>query len=862
MLHRSLAEGVYRDIATRSANYYYYLGKTLSWDDESNPPYPLDSYDYERSARSEIITMKQINPTDVSFVVDRVEWTANEVYDEYDDLYDTEVIGLNVIDGGSAYTSLPTITLTGGGGTGASFSPQVFDGRIIGIDTLSTGSGYTSTPTVTVTGGGGEGAVLEAVVNVAPSGAQKLEDARFYVVTDDFNVYKCIDNNNGAQSIEKPTGTSVETITTQDGYVWKFMYQIPINLRNKFLTEQHMPVVAALTNQFYSNGSIDSIILNNKGSGYTGATITVSGDGYLEADPTYLTGTVVNEGGSGYTSSPTVTIEPPVGNASSYLANSSIFLGQRIYNSTEDYYECVTPGTLSAVEPTHRHGTVLNGTAALKYIGTRATATATVSSGEVTALTLDAAVRLVTIINPGSGYTSAPQVKFSGGGGSGAVGTAKLNSEDGSLLYVSITNYGIGYTSVPDVHFGDQWEASTAYLVGDQIYYSNRLYTVTADGTTGTTAPTHGSGSATNGTATLEYVGEPATGTVVLRYGAGYSSAPEISFSGGGGTGAEAYFQVTKSEALLLPIIGSGQIRGVIVQDGGVGYTAATINVTGDGDGALLSADLGVGNIQSLQANNEILTSAGTINAIKVISGGYGYGVANIEIQGDGTGATATAEIDSAAGQITKINITNPGSGYTFANVVVDGNGKGAQLRAVMPPFGGHGKNSPDELFARTLMFYSNVSTDLNQGVQVNNDYRQIGIIKNPLEYDSNNRFNGGIGSGCFIIEATIDTGNFNPDDELTIERVIDGTAFYRRYRIVNVGSSFALVQSLDNDVPSTNDTFSKVVETGTPPTFTAATVGLPNIDKYSGQMMFIDNKAGFTPSEDETVTLRTVLQF
>jgi hypothetical protein len=40
------------------------------------------------------------------------------------------------------------------------------------------------------------------------------------------------------------------------------------------------------------------------------------------------------------------------------------------------------------------------------------------------------------------------------------------------------------------------------------------------------------------------------------------------------------------------------------------------------------------------------------------------------------------------------------------------------------------------------------------------------------------------------------------------------------------------------------------------------ATVGYPNVDKYSGQMMFIDNKGGFTPSGAETVTLRTVIKF
>jgi hypothetical protein len=113
----------------------------------------------------------------------------------------------------------------------------------------------------------GTGAVLQAIVNIAPSGKQKLEECNFYVLTEDYNVYKCLDNNNNARSTSKPLGTSTSPITSADGYVWKFMYTVPINLRNKFLSEDQMPVVSALSNQFYSNGAMDSIIINNKGTG-------------------------------------------------------------------------------------------------------------------------------------------------------------------------------------------------------------------------------------------------------------------------------------------------------------------------------------------------------------------------------------------------------------------------------------------------------------------------------------------------------------------------------------------------------------------------------------------------------------------
>lgn len=50
------------------------------------------------------------------------------------------------------------------------------------------------------------------------------------------------------------------------------------------------------------------------------------------------------------------------------------------------------------------------------------------------------------------------------------------------------------------------WTESTAVTLGQKIWYGDNLYTVSVLGTTGTTAPTHTSGSLSNGTATLAYV--------------------------------------------------------------------------------------------------------------------------------------------------------------------------------------------------------------------------------------------------------------------------------------------------------------------------------------------------------------------
>lgn len=78
--------------------------------------------------------------------------------------------------------------------------------------------------------------------NTATSGATTLWASTFYVVTSDYNVYKVISNNGGANSTVMPTGTSTSIITTADGYKWKFMYSISASDVIKFVTSDFVPV--------------------------------------------------------------------------------------------------------------------------------------------------------------------------------------------------------------------------------------------------------------------------------------------------------------------------------------------------------------------------------------------------------------------------------------------------------------------------------------------------------------------------------------------------------------------------------------------------------------------------------------------
>ena len=74
----------------------------------------------------------------------------------------------------------------------------------------------------------------------------------FYVTNSENNVYKCIYNNNSAKSIDSPRGAQIESTTTSDGYVWKFMFRIPENLQT-YITEDYIPVRNLLVESGFEN---------------------------------------------------------------------------------------------------------------------------------------------------------------------------------------------------------------------------------------------------------------------------------------------------------------------------------------------------------------------------------------------------------------------------------------------------------------------------------------------------------------------------------------------------------------------------------------------------------------------------------
>lgn len=190
-----------------------------------------------------------------------------------------------------------------------------------------------------------------------------------------------------------------------------------------------------------------------------------------------------------------------------------------------------------------------------------------------------------------------------------------------------------------------------------------------------------------------------------------------------------------------------------------------------------------------------------------------------VNIRGNGTqtiNAVARALINAASSNaVYKIEILERGAKYRTANATVCVNPylsvvNTANLSVIMPPLGGHGANAISELGSTALGFYVKLSNTESNTIPSDNDYRQIGLIKNPRWCNVGvyiNNTDGTSGSnGTFLlnekaykIQPLFLSGNVSVN---TTSSVITGTgtAFQRAFTsnswvMIQAGSNYFLTQ-------------------------------------------------------------------
>lgn len=339
---------------------------------------------------------------------------------------------------------------------------------------------------------------------------------------------------------------------------------------------------------------------------------------------------------------------------------------------------------------------------------------------------------------------------------------------------------------------------------------------------------------------------------IVSALGSGYVSAT-ITVEGDG------------TDADLVPVIENGQIVRVIINDAGVGYTYAKLVVSGIGvDGnpitienqAKLNAVLAVEAIDTKQESVELNSVPGSIENIKIISGGENYneGTTTFTVDGDGTGLVFTPVFTN--GVITELKIENAGRNYSYLTITAQdliNNEFGAVFRPIISPPGGHGSNAIDELFASVVAVSTKIRSELNNGVSVSNNYIQNGIIRSIRGYRTGRLIDKDYASACFVVYGVIRAIDFPVDSKLISPEA---------------GNTFTVIDSKDGQLLLSSDSTRgiKVDEilysVSNNVSFSVTDLIEPDFDVFTGTVCSINNQSPFTHAENQTLELVTYLVF
>jgi hypothetical protein len=308
----------------------------------------------------------------------------------------------------------------------------------------------------------------------------------------------------------------------------------------------------------------------------------------------------------------------------------------------------------------------------------------------------------------------------------------------------------------------------------------------------------------------------------------------------------------------------------------------------------------------------------GQLKVVTIKNRGVGVGTANREyrnvpIKGDGTGAEVTIIVNNDS-KVESITISKGGSGYTFGTVdLVSGNVPTGTTRPVfdviVPPQGGHGADIYRELGAQNVLLYSRIENDTqNPDFIVGNKIARVGIVCNPLAFNSTELLTTDKVSALSALKLTgpnFNTATFSANSFITqtvgtgvtaVGRVVSydqqtGVLKYWRDRttagfttagekVTNPPYGFDQVEFTAS--PLTGGSLTVVGQTSSlsiDSVFTGITTSInnrtyylgqqftngvsnPEIKKYSGSIIHVDNRPAITRSPNQKEDIKVILQF
>ena len=282
-----------------------------------------------------------------------------------------------------------------------------------------------------------------------------------------------------------------------------------------------------------------------------------------------------------------------------------------------------------------------------------------------------------------------------------------------------------------------------------------------------------------------------------------------------------------------------------------------------------------------------------------------------VPIRGDGSDGLASVTFIN--GKPSAVQVTNGGSGYSFGTLDLDDvvTGSGASFSVIVPPPGGHGADIYRELGANKVLVYSRIENSdvTNPDFPTGNQFARIGIIENPQQFGSTNLLTASSASGVYglrLAGAATTSMSVAVDGEVTQTVGVGSTAVGQIIGYDPVTKSLQYWQdrslatndSLDNKptygyklnrftatpasggntniiVTTTGGTETLSIDTGF--TGVSTTVnsrtyyfgqtynsGLanPEIKKYSGNIIYVDQRPEVTRATNQREDIKIILEF
>ena len=308
----------------------------------------------------------------------------------------------------------------------------------------------------------------------------------------------------------------------------------------------------------------------------------------------------------------------------------------------------------------------------------------------------------------------------------------------------------------------------------------------------------------------------------------------------------------------------------------------------------------------------------GSVKIVTITNRGVGIGTANrtytrVPIRGNGSGAEATVVINNDQ-TVDSVTVSSQGSGYTYGSLDLDAGGvpSGTTIPTfdvIVTPEGGHGKDIYRELGAYNVLIYSRLENDNeNPDFVTGNEFARIGIVENPkstptslLVADKASALGAlkitgvGYSSAVFTLDGevtqTVAAGSTAVGRVVSYDQTTGVLKYWQDRTLAGfntVGTAqtdptygYELVDFTSNptspgtlninhasvanlSIESSFSGISTVINNRTYYLGQSFTNGIssPEVEKYTGNIIYVDNRPSITRSSNQKEDIKVILQF